>query len=203
MKMFLFAGTAVICLLCSCGSSSSNNNYGTVPNPTPAPAALQENVPSTVPQKLVSDTMPPQPAKVSQPAPNVTVQNNTKDLVVQPVTQTATPPVANGLNPAHGLPGHRCDISVGAPLNSAPAAAATAPQVQTITTPLPPAATNVAKPVKTAPGMNPPHGEPGHRCDISVGAPLNSKPAVTPTPAQVTPVVPNMADLPVIKKDSM
>ncbi len=24
----------------------------------------------------------------------------------------------------------------------------------------------------TAPGMNPPHGQPGHRCDIAVGAPL-------------------------------
>jgi len=27
-----------------------------------------------------------------------------------------------------------------------------------------------------APGMNPAHGQPGHRCDIAVGAPLNSKP---------------------------
>ncbi|OYX80389.1 MAG: hypothetical protein B7Y83_18505 [Flavobacteriales bacterium 32-34-25] len=31
--------------------------------------------------------------------------------------------------------------------------------------------------VVTAEGMNPPHGEKGHRCDIAVGAPLNSKPA--------------------------
>ena len=30
---------------------------------------------------------------------------------------------------------------------------------------------------KTAPGMNPPHGDPGHRCDIAVGALLNSAPA--------------------------
>ena len=28
----------------------------------------------------------------------------------------------------------------------------------------------------TAEGMNPPHGQPGHRCDIAVGAPLDSKP---------------------------
>ncbi|MCG2610253.1 hypothetical protein LZZ90_01885 [Flavobacterium sp. SM15] len=28
----------------------------------------------------------------------------------------------------------------------------------------------------TRPGMNPPHGQPGHRCDIPVGAPLSSKP---------------------------
>src|SRR4051812_3950367 len=29
--------------------------------------------------------------------------------------------------------------------------------------------------VTTASGMNPPHGLPGHNCDIPVGAPLNSK----------------------------
>ncbi len=28
----------------------------------------------------------------------------------------------------------------------------------------------------TAPGMNPPHGQPNHRCDIAVGAPLSSPP---------------------------
>ncbi len=32
-----------------------------------------------------------------------------------------------------------------------------------------PVQTQVAK---TAPGMNPPHGQPGHRCEIAVGAPL-------------------------------
>ena len=26
-------------------------------------------------------------------------------------------------------------------------------------------------------GLNPPHGQPGHRCEIPVGAPLDSKPA--------------------------
>ncbi|WP_432672134.1 hypothetical protein [Flavobacterium sp. SM2513] len=36
----------------------------------------------------------------------------------------------------------------------------------------------------TAPGMNPPHGQPNHRCDIAVGAPLSSpKAAATPPPA--------------------
>jgi len=34
------------------------------------------------------------------------------------------------LNPAHGQPGHRCDIAVGAPLNSAPAAQPQTIQVQ-------------------------------------------------------------------------
>src|SRR5688572_14008415 len=40
--------------------------------------------------------------------------------------------------------------------------------------PAPPAQTT------TAPGMNPPHGQPGHRCEIAVGAPLNSAPAAQP-----------------------
>jgi hypothetical protein len=37
--------------------------------------------------------------------------------------------------------------------------------------------------------MNPQHGQPGHRCDIAVGAPLNSKPAAattTPVPVPAT-----------------
>ena len=42
-----------------------------------------------------------------------------------------------------------------------------------------PATPIVAGESATAPGMNPPHGQPNHRCDIPVGAPLNS-PAVKP-----------------------
>ncbi len=86
-----------------------------------------------------------------------------------------------GINPAHGQPGHRCDIAVGAPLNSAPA-----PQGQTQMVQVNPnqqqqvVTTTTATPVKTAKGMNPPHGQPGHRCDIAVGAPLNSPAAKTP-----------------------
>ena len=33
--------------------------------------------------------------------------------------------------------------------------------------------------------VNPPHGQPGHRCDIAVGAPLNGAPAATPKVAPV------------------
>lgn len=99
------------------------------------------------------------------------------------------------LNPPHGEPGHRCEIPVGAPLDSNPA--------QNTQTAVPaqqggqapngqgflssgnnanqqPAAQPQAQPQQvaqqTAPGMkgkpNPAHGEPGHRCDIQVGQPL-------------------------------
>jgi hypothetical protein len=81
------------------------------------------------------------------------------------------------LNPEHGKPGHRCDISVGAPLTGAPANNT----IQTITTPNSSANNAGIKPttapaIAVAPGMNPQHGQPGHRCDIAVGAPLDSKP---------------------------
>ena len=38
-----------------------------------------------------------------------------------------------------------------------------------------------------AKGLNPPHGAPGHRCDIAVGQPLGSKPPPIPTGPAVTP----------------
>ncbi len=73
------------------------------------------------------------------------------------------------LNPEHGQPGHRCDIPVGAPLNGGNAAKPVVTPVQ---------GNNLiqnqpgATPVKVADGLNPPHGQPGHRCDIKVGDPL-------------------------------
>jgi len=111
-----------------------------------------------------------------QPAPqqhNLFHENN--------AVETSSSVVA-GVNPAHGQPNHRCDIPVGAPLNSPTNGAKTTtqqqaqvqmqPQVQTITQATP------AK-IVTPKGMNPPHGQPNHRCDIPVGAPLNSKPTTT------------------------
>lgn len=121
---------------------------------------------------------------------------------------TATP-VANvsssGLNPAHGVPGHRCDIAVGQPLNSKPAPSTGLNPITTATTPATPTpqtpaapfvnpdAKTVTNPVSTiapttqpASGLNPKHGQPGHRCDIPVGKPLNSKPTLPASPT--TPV---------------
>ena len=134
----------------------------------------QENTPTSelVKLGLMKDTTKVNSVAQTQPAP---------------ATNPNTVMGANGgLNPAHGQPGHRCDIAVGAPLNSAPTQTqvqqtSTTQQGQTVqvnpnqqnvvTT------TTVAQPVKVAKGMNPSHGQPGHRCDIPVGAPLNSPPA--------------------------
>jgi hypothetical protein len=86
-----------------------------------------------------------------------------------------TPSVAAGINPAHGQPNHRCDIAVGAPLNtpvngSAQAQTTNAQPTQMVTT----TQTGGVKTI-TPKGINPPHGEKNHRCDIAVGAPINSK----------------------------
>jgi len=130
--------------------------------------------------------------------PVSTVDNTPKaSLMAQSGIQTAQPTqmaTAPGMNPPHGQPGHRCDIPVGQPLNSAPTQApqqsaqnitVNANQGQTIQIdPNSLKQVNNNKSVKTAPGMNPPHGEPGHRCDIPVGQPLNSKPASTSQPTQ-------------------
>lgn len=94
-----------------------------------------------------------------------------------PVTQPAVTTTAKGMNPAHGQPGHRCDISVGAPLNSAPTGVTT-PSVQTTTSPNPvlpaPATTTPAVLANPNAKVNPAHGQPGHDCAVAVGAPLKN-----------------------------
>ncbi|HLF51057.1 hypothetical protein [Flavobacterium sp.] len=140
-----------------------------------------------------AETANPNTATAVTPAQ---MQQNT--AVVNPNTPAAPASTAKGMNPAHGQPGHRCDIPVGAPLNSP--AGKTAPQAttqlkqsenapatvtpatissdgkitpaanSTFTTSNTPAILNA--PAATAPGMNPPHGQAGHKCEVAVGAPL-------------------------------
>ncbi|MFC3160279.1 hypothetical protein SAMN05443633_102410 [Chryseobacterium arachidis] len=139
-----------------------------------------------------------QPAVAVNNAPKASLFDQAGIKTTSNPTQLTTV-TAPGMNPPHGQPGHRCDIPVGQPLSSAPAqqgaqnVAINAQQGQTIQidpNSLQPGKFSVdkngnPKVVKTAPGMNPPHGEPGHRCDIPVGQPLNSKPAPAPQSTQV------------------
>ncbi|WP_040396937.1 hypothetical protein [Cesiribacter andamanensis] len=89
-------------------------------------------------------------------------------------TSTSAPAGEVALNPAHGLPGHRCDIEVGAPLNSAPAPNLQMPQLGTPSGQVAPPQPGrpQAQPAVQA-GLNPPHGQPGHDCAVPVGQPLN------------------------------
>jgi hypothetical protein len=108
-------------------------------------------------------------------------------------TSPASPATEVRLNPPHGQPGHRCEIPVGSPLD-APAATPAAPKVNNSqaqpqsaspsanqAAPIDswaPTKKNAARlnntPVSSSTGqrLNPPHGQPGHRCDIPVGSPL-------------------------------
>ncbi|HEX8270949.1 MAG TPA: hypothetical protein VF581_13740 [Flavobacterium sp.] len=143
---------------------------------------------------------PSTPGVASQPQQQM--QQNPAMTTTTTTTQTAPPPVAvaKGMNPSHGQPGHRCDIAVGAPLNSP---AKTNPGVTPQVTPggsapikispttissngtvTPGSNTSVTTSNNSAPailqapgaatpaGMNPPHGAAGHRCDVAVGAAL-------------------------------
>lgn len=111
--------------------------------------------------------------EATQTMPTKTTDTGINKLVVpEPVT---APPAGSSaaLNPAHGQPGHRCDIQVGAPLNSAPASSNTG-QTQTQPILMQPPAPSSSAPASAGTGAkNPAHGQPGHRCDIAVGAPLN------------------------------
>lgn len=135
-----------------------------------------------------TDTVPPPPPSEVQ---------NIQPMPGQTATTTAQPvATAKGMNPAHGQPGHRCDIAVGAPLNSpagkgSPTQAAPITKTTTISsngaqngvvssngatiTTTNNASQTTVSPVVTAPGMNPPHGQEGHDCAVAVGAPLPKK----------------------------
>lgn len=126
-------------------------------------------------------------AVTTEPAP-VIVSDNDGNLLVPGTDGGKASPAATaaGMNPAHGQPGHRCEIAVGAPLNSAPTTTTPAsnPVITSSPSPtasptLPPSASisvpgtvSTPVPAPTPPGMNPPHGQPGHDCAIAVGAPL-------------------------------
>ena len=86
-----------------------------------------------------------------------------------PIKNTATP-VTSGdgvaMNPAHGQPGHRCEIPVGAPLDSKPAPVKTNTNTSDVFLD---DSNSTTLPKGT---LNPAHGQPGHRCDVQVGKPL-------------------------------
>lgn len=192
MKQIAIAALA-IALFTACGGNQSDADY------VPTPSVIVGDTQSQKQKEGVAQLLP-----ATSVNPQAVLPAGTQPQATTAVPATATPA---GLNPPHGQPGHRCDIPDGAPLNSAPVTAttqsvaqATAPQPITIKQNAPtmvPATANVAP---TAKGMNPPHGQPGHRCDIAVGAPLNSKPTVQPATAKAvttTPAIqPNIAQQP-------
>jgi len=117
------------------------------------------------------------PTSVTMPAPMEAPDSSSASLLTPPPTSAPVTPAVK-LNPPHGQPGHRCEIEVGQPLPPEGSPVVATQPVQPVmqnTQPVivnPPANTNILPGAPTG-KVNPPHGEPGHRCDIAVGAPLN------------------------------
>jgi len=164
-KVILSLFTVSTLLIVSCGGSDSPEKDSSLVLSDSANKVVSNN----------NDSI--KPVIVNAPGGTTPALVNTSPATT--ITQPAATVTAKGMNPAHGQPGHRCDISVGAPLNSAPTGTAT-PSVQTTSTPSPlptPAATTA--PAVLGGGnpnakLNPAHGQPGHDCAIAVGAPLKN-----------------------------
>lgn len=185
MKNILSALVIVAFALTACNNSTepqlvepaSADNTGMLNNPP-----LGTDSPTQVSPAMNSETLS---------------STTTPDGAQQAPTAPAQTTTAPGANPPHGQPGHRCDINVGAPLDSPPGntsaptpAPTMAPQSPSTGMPTPSFAPKPLSPISapppapstppgpapapvvTAPGMNPPHGQPGHDCAIAVGAPL-------------------------------
>ncbi|MBV6879351.1 hypothetical protein NG800_003450 [Epilithonimonas ginsengisoli] len=104
---------------------------------------------------------------------NIT-ENSTVPAPAEVASSVTNVPVSGkpALNPEHGQPYHRCEIAVGAPIDSAPTQQ-NAPQTQTPSILSPTVApAPQAQSLGPKPALNPAHGEPHHRCELAVGAPL-------------------------------
>lgn len=165
MKNSLFTLVLCSCFFYACNNVTETSNSDAI---IAADTSLQNSM----------------PAISASPDQMMTVDSGTSSAItgtpVMTPTTTSQPasPTAKGMNPPHGEPGHRCEIAVGAPLDSPPNAAPAKNAPPTPTTQSSPIATPITAspavqtPAVTAPGMNPPHGQPGHDCAIAVGAPL-------------------------------
>ncbi len=177
MKHILYTALFCFVLLSSCEERPASGPGAMATKPVSVPVTIPVTTPSTTPAN-------PGPVPVSNVVATTTSQK---------------------LNPAHGQPGHRCEIAVGAPLTDGPAqnakaATPTSPAINPAAPTAPTLQTKAAAPVLTtaavAPGINPAHGQPGHRCDVAVGAPIpktaatNVK-AATPNSPVVPPVLQN------------
>lgn len=194
MKKILYSLAVVCLLLVSCKKEEAAVEETVTASDTTAVAS--DGVAVTDPAAQIQPVQPDanggNPNTVMrQMVPNPAAQQTT--TTTQMVSQQVAAPVkvAKGMNPSHGQPGHRCDIPVGAPLNSPPGKANAAAQPTTstqftsaqATVPNAPNAvvsadgkttmtTTTNAPVVTPEGMNPPHGQAGHVCSVAVGAPL-------------------------------
>lgn len=167
-KYFIFITAVVFGTLISCSSAQKESKQ--------VPVQQQNQMPQTMVKTDTSATISSVPETV--PATATTIEPAA-------VNTATTPPE---LNPPHGQPFHRCDIPVGSPLSAAAPAkttqsnpvpainrTGTAPTLENAARLNNPQANNPNSPTVTngtKPKLNPPHGQPFHRCEIPVGSPL-------------------------------
>ena len=125
--------------------------------------------------------------KEAKPGVSASPVNMTSLSSLKQIAKPATG--SNGINPPHGQPGHRCDIAEGTPLPGTGKSTVSAqpsfkPVINTPAKSPVPAISKSAR--QGSPKLNPPHGEPGHRCDVKTGDPL-PEPGATTTVSQVVP----------------
>lgn len=177
MKAYFFLTLLFGLLLFSCKKDEESVSTDKPTNVVPFTQMATTTVPSTTPETTSNS------AYVGKKEQKESVMYQYKYTMVKnqnATTTTATSVTPPGMNPPHGQPKHRCDIPVGAPLNSPVAKTTTTPKTTVVSTPTVTSTTNsvptlLATTPETPPtpeGMNPPHGQPKHRCDIAVGAPL-------------------------------
>lgn len=164
-KMYLSAAIIVALIAQSCNGGNDTEAID---------KSLQIENPTTTETVQADPTAPTETPNVILPDSLLNPDFVQKAPTIDPKTLPGTHnPDAKGLNPEHGQPGHRCDIPVGAPLSTPPK---TMPANQTVnSTPTPPPTPAPTQMNLTSPDgkkLNPAHGQPGHRCDIAVGAPL-------------------------------
>lgn len=164
-------------------------------------AVITQNAPvmsaDTAGSSLTANSNTNPPADLSkitaQPIP-VSEQISTGSLSkALPVQNNSDIKTVAGLNPAHGQPGHRCDISVGAPLNSP----ATKPQAPAATMSQPVMIPQQTSAANGTAGANPPHGQPGHKCDVGANANLSTGGTKT-----IAPTAPVLQGVPVMQQNA-
>ena len=108
---------------------------------------------------------------------STTEAQETAPVNSEPTQAETAAPAAQGevaLNPPHGQPGHDCAIPVGAPLDGSGGQNTQAAQ-PTFNPPAPQQQPIMQVGSEGSARLNPPHGQPGHDCDVAVGAPLPAK----------------------------
>ncbi len=149
-KRFLSACIAAIICLNACSEQAEYDSSLTIPATSSSSVSSVDTLKSMLPETAQA------PITISkQVTPSIAAPSSSSKNIA-------------ALNPKHGAPGHRCDIAVGAPLNSTVQPEPQATPVIQISPAKPKALINSGGTFK----LNPAHGQPGHDCKIPVGEPL-------------------------------